>query len=66
MKTKRRQLAMHAGTLTVSINGIQHEVPLPDGCEGILLIFRSKKAARAWWGKDVILTEILEGVRDIK
>lgn len=33
-------------------------VSLPEGCLGIMLLFTSKKAARAFWGDDVELSEM--------
>ena len=31
---------------------------LPEGASGICFVFETKKAARAYWGKDVELIEI--------
>ena len=33
-------------------------VNLPTGCKGILFVFDSKKAARAYWGKDIELVRV--------
>jgi hypothetical protein len=36
----------------------KYKLELPDGCAGILTVFRTKKQARAYWGKSVKLVEI--------
>ena len=33
-------------------------IKLPEGCEGVALIFESKKAAREYWGEDIGLLRI--------
>ena len=40
-------LSLHSGGVT-SEDGEEIQVNLPEGCEGILFVFESKKAARAY------------------
>ena len=35
-------------------------VKFPDGCVGVMLVFKDKKSARKCCGNDVILTEVEE------
>jgi len=37
---------------------------LPDGCLGILFIFKTKKAGREWLGKDCEFIEVKEEVKN--
>ena len=37
---------------------VNPKLELPDGCEGAMLVFRTKKAAYDFWGNDVELVEI--------
>jgi hypothetical protein len=49
-------LKKHSGnmkTKDVFDNSIFLKNHLPEGCTGILFCFESKKAARAYWGKDI-------------
>lgn len=39
----------------VEIDGKKYRLILPEGCTGLLFCFESKKAARAYWGKDTKL-----------
>ena len=53
---KKVQLAMRLGGLFVEGEGNgKREVELPDGCVGMMLAFKTKKAARAYYGKDIEL-----------
>ena len=47
-----------AMTLTSKLFDDPFPVRWPNGCEGVLLVWKSKKAARAWYGKDVQLVQI--------
>jgi hypothetical protein len=49
-------MRIHPGR--IHLEGIEVPMKLPKGCEGILLVFESKKAAREYWGKDVHLVRI--------
>ena len=49
-------LKVHNGE--VAIDGEKIKMNLPLGCEGILFVFESKKAARDYWGKDVELVRL--------
>ena len=42
----------------VTENGVHIAVTLPEGCVGVMLVFRTKRAARAWYGKDVPLVDV--------
>lgn len=66
---KYQYIAMNiskAPVLDVVVNNIPTEVEmgLPDGCTGILYVFKTKKAARAWWGKDIDLIPVEEGRKE--
>ena len=39
-------------------------IGLPKGCLGIMFVFSTKKAARAWEGKDVCLCELISATND--
>ena len=40
--------------------GEDASIEMPDGCLGIMLVFKSKKSARAYFGKYVNLAELKE------
>ena len=55
-------LSLHSGRVT-SENGEETQINLPEGCEGILFVFESKKAFRAYakkthWGDEVKFNRI--------
>ena len=47
---------MHKGNIPIG-HWKQH-IALPEGCEGLLFVFKTKKAAREFWGKGVILQKV--------
>jgi hypothetical protein len=61
MKSKWLAMQLHK-TAHINIAGQGpfelNEQSWPDGCEGIMFVFRTKKAAKAWEGKDVELMEV--------
>ena len=62
---KKVQLAMYLGEVVFETeDGKKEKVELPDGCVGIMLAFKTKKAARAYYGKDIELqpAHVDEGV----
>jgi len=44
----------------VTISGQKNNITLPDGCLGILFVFKTKKAGREWLGKECKFREIEE------
>ena len=58
MKHEVLAMKMSRGRQKITINGIVAEMPLPDWCIGIMFVFESKKAARAYYGNDVNLIRI--------
>ena len=52
---KHRVIALKRHSGFVQVHGDPNPVlmNLPPGCDGILFVFESKKAAREYWGKDV-------------
>ena len=44
--------------------GLSLNLNLPDGCLGILFIFKTKKAGREWLGKDCEFIEVKEEVKN--
>ena len=44
-------LRLHSGK--VSVTGVEIDMKLPEGCEGIMFVFKTKTAARKYWGKKV-------------
>jgi uncharacterized membrane protein (UPF0127 family) len=56
MKQKYIAMQMHNGKMQVGKVPIISTL-LPDGCVGLLFVFSTKKAARAFWGKNVPLVE---------
>ena len=58
-------LKVHTGFVSVS-NGKPIKMKLPDGCQGMLFIFESKKTAREFWGKNCPLMEIELETKDKK
>lgn len=59
----RLWLAMRPMTTAVVVAGnpipeTRVGITLPDGAEALLCAYRTKKAARAWHGKDVPLIEV--------
>lgn len=58
---KHEVIAMKKHPGVVSIDGIRTQnMKLPEGCTGILFVFESKKASKAYWGKDVEMVRIKE------
>ena len=55
-------LNVHKGE--ISVCGKKDKIILPPGCEGILFVFESKKAARDYWGRNVKLTRLEYELRD--
>ncbi len=55
-------LAMLCSQPLVTVDGQVNKTPvaMPEGAEGIMFVFRSKKAARNHFGKDVRLLEIAQ------
>jgi len=41
---------MLTNPVAVQVGSVQTNVKLPDGCVGILFVFKTKKACRAWHG----------------
>ena len=57
---KQKVIAMKVVPGFVRVDGIEIQIKLPPGCEGIMMVFESKKSARAWWGNDIALLEVEE------
>lgn len=51
-------MIIHDGSVESKNNLILTTMELPRGCEGVMLVFKTKKAAYDFFGKDVELTEI--------
>ena len=51
-------LKLHNGE--VSTGNDKHRINLPEGCEGIMFVFKTKKTAKKFWGKDVPLQKVRE------
>ena len=56
MKHKVICMKLHDGS--VHLEGTRLNMKLPDGCIGLLFVFESKKAARAYYGKDVSMHQV--------
>lgn len=56
MKQKVLVLKLQKGD--VEVDGRRQKTMLPDGCLGVSFVFESKKAARAYFGKDVPLMDV--------
>ena len=60
----KKYLAMkvHSGHVRLPLSDLpgspEVQLELPDGAIGMLFIFKTKKAAHAFWGKDVGLKEM--------
>jgi len=55
-------LRLNDGSVDVYTNNIKHhevKLDLPKDCIGLIYCFRTKKAARDWYGKDVVLQKIV-------
>lgn len=57
MKTQHVAMRLHSGCGKYNY-GIETKLKLPEGCTGLLLCFKSKKAARDFFGKDTPTMEI--------
>ena len=53
-------IAMHVTKVGIEYGTRDIEIALPYGCEGVCLVFRSKAAAREYFGKKVELAELRE------
>ena len=55
-------MKLHPGEVKFNTlpNPLITQLSLPEGCLGMLFVFESKKAARAYWGRDVDLKRIEE------
>ena len=53
-------IAMHVTKVGIEWGNRDIEIGLPNGCDGVCLVFKTKKAAREWFGKKVELAEIRE------
>lgn len=42
----------------IGVDGEIEKIELPNGCIGVCYVFESKKAARAYYGKDVKLLRV--------
>jgi hypothetical protein len=61
MMAKRKYLALKMNLGMVKVMGIGIvKIDLPEGCDGVMFVFRTKKAARAYLGKDIELVELVE------
>ena len=52
-------MKLHSGEISPkgTIGPANIQLRLPKGCTGILFCFKSKKAAREYWGKDVPMSK---------
>lgn len=50
-------LRLHKGMACVSGGDGPIQITLPQGCVGLLMCFKTKKAARAFWGNEVKMQE---------
>ena len=51
-------LRLNSGDIDLLKNGVKHaegKLDLSVGIVGFMLCFRTKKAARGWYGKDIVL-----------
>lgn len=57
---KKEYLAMkkHSGIMQFADTKHRVNLQLPEGCTGMLFVFKTKKAAREFWGKDIELMEV--------
>jgi len=60
MKNKTYQLTMKLQPTNSLLPNCPIGVKFPDGCVGVMLVFKDKKSARKCCGNDVILTEVEE------
>ena len=51
-------MKLHDGKVQVNRSSLPIQMQLPEGCQGILMAFKTKKSAREFFGKDVELMEI--------
>ena len=58
-KTKKVYMATKIEPTIVKIDGEEYLIKTPEGCIGHALVFTTKKALRAWHGKN---TGIIEGL----
>ena len=56
-------MKLHEGKVHIDGNGVPIQMKLPEGCQGILMAFKTKKSAREFFGKDVELMEIEKVVK---
>jgi len=56
MKKLYVPMELHRGDITVG--GVPHLLRLPERCNGLLLCFETKKAAREFMGEDSEIMEI--------
>ena len=56
-------MKLHNGKVQVDRGGLPIQMQLPEGCQGILMAFKTKKSAREFFGKDVELMEIEKVVK---
>ena len=51
---------IHDGDVNMDINNtkIPSKIKMPEGCEGVLFVFKTKQAAEKFWFKGVELIEI--------
>ena len=55
-----------AYTPFVSVDGVQAKITLPDGCIGVCYVFKTKKQAKDFLGKDVVLTDVSYEIKDVE
>jgi len=60
----KRYLALLCEKNRILLDGRIFDVELPEGAVGIMHVWKTKKAARKWHGKNVVLLEIQENDND--
>ena len=56
-------MKLHGGKVQIGGSSLPVQMKLPEGCQGILMAFKTKKSAREFFGKDVELMEIEKVVK---
>jgi len=60
MKHEVIAMKKHGGFVTIGGGNKPLRMKLPEGCTGVLFVFESKKAARAYWGNNVPMERVKE------
>ena len=58
MRKRKGYIAVSLHPSHITLDGEKTEIELPDKCIGIMFVFKTKTAARKYWGKNVELIQI--------